>query len=279
LGLPDWYEAHIEAWSRHATPQTTLWFWNSEVGWAAVHSILEKHGWRYQNCNIWNKTTAHIAGNINTKTIRRFPVVTEVCVQYAFEAQVDGLVLKEWLLREWRRTGLSLRKANEACEVKDAAVRKYLDQGHLWYFPPPQMFEKLQVFANTHGKLGGRPYYAVDGRTPTTADEWDRMRSKFYCPHGWTNVWERKPVNGEERMRAAGKAGRAGKAVHPNQKPLDLMQLLIEASSDQGDVIWEPFGGLFTAALAARMTKRKAYACEIDPTYYQYGVGRFNGSK
>jgi site-specific DNA-methyltransferase (adenine-specific) len=26
--LPDWYEAHIEAWSKKATPQTTLWFWN-----------------------------------------------------------------------------------------------------------------------------------------------------------------------------------------------------------------------------------------------------------
>ena len=33
---------------------------------------------------------AHIAGNVNTKKIRRFPVVSEVCVQYAFEARIDG---------------------------------------------------------------------------------------------------------------------------------------------------------------------------------------------
>lgn len=46
LGLPEWYEPHIAAWSRHATPATTLWFWNSEIGWAAVHPILEKYGWR-----------------------------------------------------------------------------------------------------------------------------------------------------------------------------------------------------------------------------------------
>jgi hypothetical protein len=57
-GLPDWYEPHIAAWSRHATAQTTLWFWNSEIGWAAVHPILEKHGWRYVNANIWDKCSS-----------------------------------------------------------------------------------------------------------------------------------------------------------------------------------------------------------------------------
>jgi len=40
LGLPEWYEPHIAAWARYASPQTTLWFWNSEIGWASVHPIL-----------------------------------------------------------------------------------------------------------------------------------------------------------------------------------------------------------------------------------------------
>ena len=116
------------------------WFWNSEIGWAAAHPVLEKYGWRYVNANIWNKGKGHIAGNVNTSRIRRFPVVSEVCVQYVLEARIDGLALREWLLREWKRTKLPVRKANEACGVADAAVRKYLDQGHLWYYPPPEMF-------------------------------------------------------------------------------------------------------------------------------------------
>ena len=159
LGLPEWYEPHIEAWARKAKPDTTLWFWNSEIGWAAVHPILEKYGWRYVNANVWNKGKGHIAGNVNTKKIRRFPVVTEVCIQYVFEPRVNGLVLKEWLYREWKRTGLPLKRANEACGVKDVAVRKYLDQSHLWYYPPPEMFEKMQRYANEHGKPEGRPYF------------------------------------------------------------------------------------------------------------------------
>lgn len=269
-GMAEWYEPHVAAWSKRATPQTTLWFWNSEIGWAAVHEVLERHGWRYQNCNVWNKTMAHVAGNVNTTRIRRFPVVSEVCVQYAFEARADNLPLKQWLYREWKRTGLPLRSANEACGVKDAAVRKYLDQGHLWYYPPPDMFERLQQYANARGRSDGKPYFALDGVTPATSADWAKMRTKFHCPHGFTNVWERTPVNGAERLKASG-----GRAVHLNQKPLDLIRMIIEASTDPGDAVWEPFGGLFTGCLAARQVKRRGFGCEIDPTYFQYGVSRF----
>ncbi len=271
--LPDWYEPHVAAWSQRATPATTLWFWNSEIGWAAVHPILERYGWRYMNANIWNKGKGHIAGNVNTSKIRRFPVVSEVCVQYAFEARISGLELKAWLLREWKRSGLPVRKANEACGVVDAATRKYLDQGHLWYFPPPEMFVKMQQYANMYGKAEGRPFFSIDGKLPATAEEWAKMRSKFHCPHGYTNVWDRPALRGSERFKSNGDSG---KAIHLNQKPLDLITMIVEASSDQEDVVWEPFGGLFTTCIAARSMGRRCFAAEIDQTYFHYGVRRLN---
>ncbi|HZM01609.1 MAG TPA: DNA methyltransferase [Candidatus Saccharimonadales bacterium] len=270
LGLPDWYEPHIKAWAAKATPQTTLWFWNSEIGWAAVHPVLERYGFRYINANFWNKGKAHIAGNVNTQKIRRFPVVTEICVQYSFEAKLGGLSLKEWMLNEWKRSGLPVRKTNEACGVADAATRKYFDQGHLWYPPPPSKFQMLVDYANTHGDSNRRPYFSVDGSSSLTADDWVRMRYKFRCPHGFTNVWERHALHCEERIKAPN-----GKAAHLNQKPLDLLKLIIQASSDDGDVVWEPFGGLFSASLAAWKCGRTAYAAEIDSTYFQLGMRRF----
>ncbi len=273
LDVPHWYEPHAKAWAESATPATTLWFWNSEIGWAAAHPVLEKYGWRYVNCNIWNKGVGHIAGNINTRKIRRFPVVTEVCVQYVLDARVGGKPLKKWLLEEWKRTGLPLRKANEACGVKDAAVRKYLDQGHLWYFPPVESMQRLSDFANQFGDPEGRPYFSLDGVAPVTERQWRAMRSKFNCPHGVTNVWERNAVRGEERVKID-----SGRAVHLNQKPLDLMRRIIEASTSEGDVLWEPFGGLFSGSLAAQQLHRKAYAGEIDATYYQVGVERYIAS-
>jgi site-specific DNA-methyltransferase (adenine-specific) len=271
LDLPSWYEPHIVAWSKRAKPYTTLWFWNSEIGWAAVHPVLEKNGWCYMNANIWNKGKGHIAGNVNTTKIKRFPVVTEICVQYVFEARIDGLELKKWLLHEWKRSGLAVKKANEACGVVDAATRKYLDQGHLWYYPPPEMFFRLQKYANNNGDPSGKPYFSIDGKQPGTAEQWASMRSKFYCPHGVTNVWERPALRGTERYKVN---GGNGKAIHLNQKPLDLMSTIIKASSDQGDVVWEPFGGLFTACLAAGRMGRKAFGAEIDPIYFHYAIER-----
>ncbi|MBT6994917.1 MAG: site-specific DNA-methyltransferase [Candidatus Cloacimonetes bacterium] len=270
--LPAWYEPHIKEWSKVATPQTTLWFWNTEIGWATIHPLLEKYGWRYVQSNIWNKGKGHIAGNVNTSKIRRFPVVTEVCVQYIFEARINGLQLREWLRAEWKRTGLPLKKANEACGVKDAATRKYFDKGHLWYFPPPKTFEKMAEYANSFGNQDNKPYFSSNGKNPMKSEDWAKMRSKFTCPHGFTNCWDRNSLRGKERIKAPKKNA---KSAHLNQKPLDLMKILIEASTRKGDVIWEPFGGLFSASLAASFLGRKAYSCEIDSDYFKIGINRF----
>ena len=80
--LLDWYRPHVRAWSHRATAQTTLWFWGTELGWATVHPLLAAEGWEYRCCNIWDKGMSHVAGNANTQTLRKFPVVTEVCVHY-----------------------------------------------------------------------------------------------------------------------------------------------------------------------------------------------------
>lgn len=269
LGLPSWYEPHIAEWSKKATPQTTLWFWNSEIGWASVHPVLEKYGWRYVNANIWDKGKGHIAGNVNTSTIRRFPVTTEICVQYVFGANVKGTPIREWLRSEWDRTGLPLRLANEACGVRDAAVRKYLDKGHLWYFPPKERFQMLQEYANTFGNESGRPYFSIDGINPASGQEWERMRSVFNCPYGVTNVWQRSALRGKERITING-----GKSVHLNQKPLDLISMLIESSTERGGVVWEPFGGLFTSMVASLRTERKGFGGELDPVYFKYATDR-----
>lgn len=128
-GLPDWYRPHIEAWSRAAHPSTTLWFWNTEVGWANVHPLLVASGWEYVEVVTWDKGIAHIAGNVNGKTIRRFPVVTEICVLYQrkFAVATPGgeMSVQRWLRHEWQRAGLPLYLANEACgggERGDAEV-------------------------------------------------------------------------------------------------------------------------------------------------------------
>ena len=40
-------------------------------------------------------------------------------------------------------------------------------------------------------------------------------------------------------------------AAHLNQKPLAFMRRILAAATGAGDVVWEPFGGLASASVAA----------------------------
>ena len=265
--LAEWYDPHAAAWARLATPATTLWFWNSEIGWANAHPALERNGWEYQETVVWDKGIAHIAGNVNSKTIRGMPVVTELAVRYTRRLDLpnsDGTTsaAKIWLRNEWQRSGLPLCLANQATGTANAATRKYLTQCHLWYFPPGEAVAAMARYCARHGASTTRPYFSIDGRTPVTATAWDRLRAKWTHTHGITNVWQCPPVHNGERIKDN------GAYLHANQKPLSLMRRQILASTDTGDVVWEPFGGLCSASVAALELDRTSFAAETNPDFY-----------
>lgn len=54
---------------------------------------------------------------------------------------------------------------------------------------------------------------------------------------------------------------------HPTEKPIELMRILIENSSNVGDVVLDPFVGAGSTALASIETKRNFIALEIDEEY------------
>lgn len=281
--LSEWYQPHVRAWSNIATPETTLWFWNTEVGWATVHPLLVENGWEYRCCNIWDKGLGHVAGNANTQTLRKFPVVTEVCVHYVKAAsfQLDGraVSMQEWLRGEWQRSKLPLRLANDACGVLNAATRKYLTADHLWYYPPVEAFVKLAEYANAHGDPSGRPYFSIDGMRPIPGENWAKLRAKFRCDVGITNVWREPQVGGAERIQGTRNGMKYKfRSLHGSQKPLRFVQQLIRASTDEGDVVWEPFGGLCPGAVVSYHLRRKYFAAEILPEFYSAAVERLSTS-
>ena len=268
--LPAAYEPHIRAWSARASPATTLWFWNTEVGWATVHPVLVKYGWEYQRLHVWDKGLAHVAGNVNGATLRSFPTVTEVCVLYARPLPVlksgeAEYPLKEWLRREWQRSGLPFTKANEACEVKSAASRKYLARDHVWYLPPPAMLLKMAQYATEHGRETTVPYFSLDRKTAVTEEAWTQLRYPWNFEYGVTNVWHVSALRGKERTKHG---------AHVNQKPLALMDRILQACTRPGDVVWEPFGGLCSASASALRLGRRPCAAELLETYHTLATQR-----
>ena len=277
-GLSEWYLPHLRAWDQFAQPGSTLWFWNTEIGWATLHPLIESYGWKYVQTVIWDKGIGHIAGNVNGKTIRQYPVVSEICVLYqrktTFNTITGPLDAQAWLRYEWERSGLPLSKANEACGVKNAATRKYLTQDWLWYWPPGEMVERMSKYTAIHGKQTDRPYFSLDGKRDISAKEWDALRYEWHHVHGLTNIWSEGPLHGEERIRGGdfksaprSTAKTQMSAMHLNQKPLEFMRRLIVSTTNVGDVVWEPFGGLASASVAAIELERYACVAEINENF------------
>lgn len=64
------------------------------------------------------------------------------------------------------------------------------------------------------------------------------------------------------------------KLVHPNEKPVELIRSLLLAISEEGELVFDPFGGSFSTYLAATQLGRKALSCELSEHYYDIGVER-----
>jgi len=61
---------------------------------------------------------------------------------------------------------------------------------------------------------------------------------------------------------------------HPTQKPIALLKRIIKASSNEGDVVLDPFSGTFTTSYVAKKLNRKSIGIEIDETYTKIGIRR-----
>lgn len=61
---------------------------------------------------------------------------------------------------------------------------------------------------------------------------------------------------------------------HPTQKPESLLERIILASSDEGDIVLDPFGGSFSTAAVAVRLNRKALSFDIEDAYFKIGIRR-----
>jgi len=61
---------------------------------------------------------------------------------------------------------------------------------------------------------------------------------------------------------------------HPTQKPTPLLEALIEASSVKGEVVFDPFGGVHSTAVAAVRKDRRAVSVESNVEFHTKGRDR-----
>lgn len=79
-------------------------------------------------------------------------------------------------------------------------------------------------------------------------------------------VWQIAPPQKEEK--------RLGK--HPTQKPVALLERCIQAATNVGDLIFDPFMGSGTTGVAAIKHGRYFFGCELEKDFFELAKGRLN---
>jgi len=78
------------------------------------------------------------------------------------------------------------------------------------------------------------------------------------------SVWEIKPPETWEK--------KFGK--HPTQKPVALLERILLASTNEGDLVLDPFAGGATTLVAALRLRRHALGCDLSLDYLQLSIRR-----
>jgi len=68
--------------------------------------------------------------------------------------------------------------------------------------------------------------------------------------------------------------GMSEKTPHPTQKPEELVRKLVLASSNENDMVIDPFSGSGTTAVVAEQLQRKWMACDLNTQYNQWAIKR-----
>lgn len=150
----------------------------------------------------------------------------------------------------WRSSGNRLIKKEELSQVSVDNLQKVYRE-----------FSRDTVYNyEEHVKLAKE--LDKDGKLPATF--------MVVAPGSWEQeVWD--DINRMRTLNTNQSRRRAQMHVCPLQ--LDIVERIINRYSNEGDVVYDPFGGLMTVPMSAVKMHRRGYGCELNPDYFRDGVG------
>ena len=138
--------------------------------------------------------------------------------------------------RKYRLDNLTAAKSGGDVSYEFHGTKPY--KGRYWAYSRAKMEKFLK---------DGRLYFPKDGGTPSYKRYLDEMPG-VPLQNDWDDI---RPVPANEYLG------------YPTQKPLALLERIISASSNKGDVILDPFCGCGTAVHAAHKLKRQWVGIDI----------------
>ncbi len=210
----------------------------------------------YRSEIIWKRTSAHSSANRFGPvhdTIFFYAKSSDCCWNAQFQPY-DETYLSEFYThvdpdgRRWRRsdlTGAGVRNGETGLVWRGIDVTK---KGRHWAQPPSEL-DKLDATGKIH-------WPAKDGGMPMFKRYLDEQ-SGVPLQDVWTDI---NPMHNLSDERLG----------YPTQKPLALLERIISASSNEGDLVLDPFCGCGTAVHAAEKLGRRWVG--IDITHLSIGL-------
>lgn len=204
--------------------------------------FLEACGLELRQQIILNKGMQAVSGRA-TKNYKMFPNVTESIL---FLYKDSKPFVRQFLKERQKVLGLTSKEINEALGVKSNGGGMwsiYTGKNICEQLPKEELWRKLEKILDF-----SYPY--------------DKLSQTYNAQLGITDVWDDINFYGEKPR------------FHPTQKPLKLIERLVLASSNEGDIVLDPFMGSGTTAEASQNLKRKYIGFEIDTEYYNKSLER-----
>ena len=210
---------------------------------ALLLPVLKEIGFSLRQQIIVDKGMKAIAGRA-TKNYKMFPCVTE-SVLFLTKSNIE--FSRNLLKTRQKELGISAKEINERLGVKSNGGGMwsiYTGKNICEQFPTRELWGKLQEILQFNF-----PY--------------DKIVQTFNPQMGYTDVWTDIDFYAEKRY-------------HPTQKPIKLIERLIQTSSNVGDRVLDPFGGSGSTLISAEHLKRDSFTIEMDSTYLKAIQDRYS---
>ena len=164
------------------------------------------------------------------------------------KAMMDAIFGQKQFRNEivWAYKGNSKPKSNYP--QKHDIILFYAKGKESTFVPPLVPYAESTLRRYNHVDEAGRRYKISALR--------DGVQEKVYAADGTPVLdwWDDVPVIRSRKERTG----------WPTQKPLALYKRMIEASSNPGDIVLDPFAGCATTCVAAEQLERKWIGCDLD---------------
>lgn len=248
-------------------------------------AIVHENRKAYSHTLYWKKNAS--TGFLNSKN-QPLRIVEEIAVFRFAHADNTGKFLeaRKYMQTERRRAKLTRSQCNEICGSQMSS--HYFTNGAQFALPSREAYEKLQSATGffqkdyrelsemmTNGGGGNKRRVCFNPCAETEIIKSSNTSTTLYAG------MKRKPGEVFEALKGCPtnllEYKISKKTGHPSEKPVDLLERLINLYSNPGDLVFDPFMGTGATGAACLQAGRRFIGIERDNGFFEKAKERLEG--